>query len=148
MDFVIIIIFHYIFPPLTIGLSVILVYLQFKYIRTKDLKFDIATNFWIKIFSLNFAIGALFGIVMESQHGANFAMYNNGECMRRVFGPFLTVGGLFTFFLEGVFLVILLSAKKRITKIFYFFLICMMSLGGIFSSIWIIIVNNCTYVVP
>ena len=76
LQFAFTIMFHYIFPPLTIGLGVILAYLETRFHVTKKPVFAIASQFWTKIFVLNFAIGVSTGIVMEFQFGTNWAAYS------------------------------------------------------------------------
>ena len=76
MQFALTIMFHYLFPPLTIGLGVFLVFLEARYLKTKDPQFKAAAKFWTKLFALNFALGVASGIVMEFQFGTNWATYS------------------------------------------------------------------------
>ena len=84
--------FHYIFPPLTIGLSVVMVYLEAQHLRTGDPLFEKAAKFWTNIFALNFAIGVATGIVMEFEFGTNWATYS--RYVGDVFGSALAAEGM------------------------------------------------------
>jgi cytochrome d ubiquinol oxidase subunit I len=134
------IMFHYLFPPLTIGMGIVLVYLEGMYLRTKDPLYETATRFWTKIFGLNFAIGVASGIVMEFQFGTNWATYS--RFVGDVFGSALAAEGIFAFFLESGFLAILLFGWDRVGPRMHFFATCMVALGSIFSSIWIVVANS------
>jgi cytochrome d oxidase subunit CydB len=100
--------FHYLFPPLSIGLGLALVFMEAQWLRTGDEKFLAMTKFWMKIFGLIFAIGVASGIVMEFQFGMNWAAYS--RFVGDVFGSALAAEGIFAFFLESGFLAIALFA--------------------------------------
>jgi cytochrome bd ubiquinol oxidase subunit I len=76
MQFAFTITFHYLFPQLTMGLSLIIVYFKWKYLKTKKEEYNHATHFWMKIFALNFAMGVVTGIPMEFQFGTNWAKFS------------------------------------------------------------------------
>ncbi len=132
--------FHYIFPPLTIGMSVVLVYLEARFLKSRDPLFEQAARFWTKIFALNFAIGVATGIVLEFQFGTNWATYS--RFVGDVFGSALAAEGIFAFFLESGFLAVLVFGWDRVSAGMHFFATLMVSLGGIFSSIWIVVANS------
>jgi cytochrome bd ubiquinol oxidase subunit I len=132
--------FHYLFPPLTIGLGIILVYLKGMSLRTSDPIYDTAARFWTRIFGLNFAMGVATGIVMEFEFGTNWAAYS--RYVGDVFGSALAAEGVFAFFLESGFLAVLLFGWDRVGPRTHFFATFMVALGGIFSSIWIVIANS------
>ncbi|WP_237229293.1 cytochrome ubiquinol oxidase subunit I [Rubinisphaera sp. JC750] len=140
LQFALTIMFHYLFPPLTIGLGVVLVYLEGMYLRTREPIFENAARFWTKIFGLNFALGVVTGIVMEFEFGTNWAAYS--RYVGDVFGSALAAEGIFAFFLESGFLSLLLFGWDRIGPKMHFFATCMVALGGIFSSVWIVIANS------
>ena len=96
-QFALTIAFHYIFPPLTIGISVVMVYLEAQHLRTGDPLFEKAAKFWTNIFALNLAIGVASGIVMEFQFGTNWASYS--KFVGDIFGAPLAAEGVFAFFL-------------------------------------------------
>jgi cytochrome d ubiquinol oxidase subunit I len=140
LQFALTIMFHYLFPPLTIGLSVVLVHLQWRYLRTREPIYRAAAKFWTKVFGLNFAMGVVTGIVMEFEFGTNWAAYS--RYVGDVFGSALAAEGIFAFFLESGFLALLLFGWERIGPGLHFFSTLMVSLGGIFSSVWIVIANS------
>ncbi|MAT70197.1 MAG: cytochrome ubiquinol oxidase subunit I [Planctomycetaceae bacterium] len=140
LQFALTIMFHYLFPPLTIGLGVVLVYLEGMYLWTKDPLYESAAKFWTKIFGLNFALGVVTGIVMEFEFGTNWAVYS--RYVGDVFGSALAAEGIFAFFLESGFLSLLLFGWDRVGPKMHFFATCMVSLGSIFSSIWITVANS------
>ena len=105
IQFALTIMFHYLFPPLAIGMGVFLVFLEARYLKTKDPQFEAAAKFWTKIFALNFALGVASGIVMEFQFGTNWAVYS--RYVGDVFGSALAAEGIFAFFLESGFLALL-----------------------------------------
>lgn len=140
IQFALTIMFHYLFPPLTIGLGVIIAYLEGRYVWTKETIYQEAARFWTGIFGVNFAIGVATGIVMEFEFGTNWAMYS--RFVGDVFGSALAAEGIFAFFLESGFLAILVYGHDRVSPAFHFFAACMVALGSIFSSIWITIANS------
>lgn len=131
---------HYLFPPLTIGMGVVLVYLDGMWLRTGDPLYGQAARFWTRIFALNFAIGVATGIVMEFQFGTNWATYS--RFVGDVFGSALAAEGIFAFFLESGFLAILVFGWDRVGPRLHFLSTCMVALGSIFSSIWIVVANS------
>ncbi len=140
LQFALTIMFHYLFPPLTIGLGVVLVYLEGQHLRTRDPIYHAAAKFWTKIFGLNFALGVVTGIVMEFEFGTNWAVYS--RYVGDVFGSALAAEGIFAFFLESGFLSILLFGWDRVGPKMHFFATLMVCIGGIFSSVWIVVANS------
>ncbi|MFQ5667290.1 MAG: cytochrome ubiquinol oxidase subunit I [Candidatus Binatia bacterium] len=140
IQFALTIMFHYLFPPLTIGLGVVLVYLDGMSVRTGRAVYAQAARFWTSIFALNFAIGVATGIVMEFEFGTNWAAYS--RFVGDVFGSALAAEGIFAFFLESGFLAILVFGWDRVGARMHFFSTCMVALGSIFSSIWIVVANS------
>jgi len=140
VQFAFTIMFHYIFPPLTIGLGIILAYLETRYYITKKPIFAAACQFWMKIFVLNFGIGVASGIVMEFQFGTNWATYS--RFVGDVFGSALAAEGIFAFFLESGFLAVVAFGRQRVSRGFYLFSVYMVALGSVFSSVWIVVANS------
>ncbi len=140
LQFALTVMFHYLFPPLTIGMGVVLVYLGARYIRTGDPLYRTAQQFWTRIFALNFAIGVASGIVMEFQFGTNWSAYS--RFVGDVFGSALAAEGIFAFFLESGFLAVLVFGWDRVGPKMHFFSTCMVALGSIFSSVWIVVANS------
>lgn len=132
--------FHYIYPPLSIGLGVCLVIMEGMYLRTGNKMYEDITRFWIKIFALIFGIGVATGIVMEFEFGTNWATYS--RYVGDVFGSALAAEGIFAFALESGFLGILIFGWNRVSKGVHFFSTIMVALGSIFSAIWIVVANS------
>lgn len=140
LQFALTIAFHYIFPPLSIGLGVALVIMEGLYLRTRNPLYHAMTRFWVKVFGLTFSIGVASGIVMEFQFGMNWATYS--RYVGDVFGSALAAEGIFAFFLESGFLAILLFGWNRVRPGMHFFSTVMVCLGAHFSAIWIIVANS------
>jgi len=132
--------FHYLFPPLSIGLGVFLVIMEGAYLRTKERLYHDMTQFWVKIFGLIFALGVATGIVMEFQFGTNWATYS--RYVGDVFGSALAAEGIFAFFLESGFLSILLFGWDRVKPRTHFIATLLVALGAHFSAIWIVVANS------
>lgn len=140
LQFAFTIAFHYIYPPLSIGLGVALVVFEGMYLRTKDKHYEQLTKFWIKIFALIFGIGVATGIVMEFEFGTNWAAYS--RYVGDIFGSALAAEGVFAFALESTFLGILLFGWNRVSPKVHFFSTVMVTLGSMFSAIWIVVANS------
>ena len=140
IQFAFTIMFHYLFPPLTIGMGIVLVYLDGMSLRTGKPIYAQAARFWTRIFALNFAVGVATGIVMEFEFGTNWATYS--RFVGDVFGSALAAEGIFAFFLESGFLALLVFGWDKVGPRMHFFATCMVALGSIFSSIWIVIANS------
>ena len=132
--------FHYIYPPLSIGLGLLLVIFEGMYLKTKDKQWERLTRFWIKIFALTFGIGVATGIVMEFEFGTNWATYS--RYVGDVFGSALAAEGLFAFALESGFLGILLFGWNRVTPRVHFISTIGVFLGSMFSAVWIVVANS------
>ena len=132
--------FHYIYPPLSIGLGVIMVIMEGIYLKTKNPLYEKMTKFWVKVFALTFAIGVASGIVMEFEFGTNWATYS--RYVGDVFGSALAAEGIFAFFLESGFLAILVFGWDKVKPPMHFFSTIMVSLGAMFSAIWIVVANS------
>lgn len=140
LQFAITISFHYIYPPLSIGLGVILVMMEGMYIKTKNKKFEEMTKFWVKVFALTFAIGVASGIVMEFEFGTNWSTYS--RFVGDVFGSALAAEGIFAFFLESGFLAILVFGWNKVSPKVHFLSTIMVSIGSMLSAVWIIVANS------
>jgi cytochrome d ubiquinol oxidase subunit I len=140
IQFALTIAFHYIFPPLTIGMGVVMVFLEGQFLRTNRPIYEVAAKFWTKVFALNFAIGVATGIVMEFQFGTNWATYS--RFVGDVFGSALAAEGIFAFFLESGFLAILVFGWDRVSPRMHFFSTLMVAVGSVFSSVWIVVANS------
>ncbi len=132
--------FHYIYPPLSIGLGIILVIMEGLYLKTGNKMYEVMTKFWVKIFALTFAMGVATGIVMEFEFGTNWSTYS--RFVGDIFGSALAAEGIFAFFLESGFLAILLFGWNRVSPRVHFFSTCMVSLGSMLSAVWIVVANS------
>ncbi|MCU0694830.1 MAG: cytochrome ubiquinol oxidase subunit I, partial [Polyangiaceae bacterium] len=131
---------HYIFPPLSIGLGIVLVIMEAMYLRTRNPMHEQMVKFWVRIFGLIFAFGVATGIVMEFEFGTNWATY--ARYVGDVFGSPLAAEGIFAFFLESGFLALLLFGWGRVKPAVHFFATVMVALGAHFSAIWIVVANS------
>jgi cytochrome bd ubiquinol oxidase subunit I len=140
LQFALTIMFHYLFPPLTIGMGVVLVYLEAMFLRTKLPIYETAARFWTSLYAVTFAMGVASGIVMEFQFGTNWANYS--RFVGDVFGSALAAEGVFAFFLESGFLAVLVFGWDKVSPRFHFFATTMVALGSTFSAVWIIVANS------
>ena len=132
--------FHYIYPPLSIGLGVMLVLMEGLWLATGRPIYHQMARFWTKVFALTFAVGVATGIVMEFEFGTNWATYS--RYVGDVFGSALAAEGIFAFFLESGFLAVLLFGWDKVGRKLHFFATCMVCLGAHFSAIWIVVANS------
>ncbi len=132
--------FHYIYPPLSIGLGLLLVVIEGLWLTTKKPLYHQMARFWTRVFALTFAIGVATGIVLEFEFGTNWATYS--RYVGDVFGSALAAEGIFAFFLESGFLAVLLFGWDKVGRKMHFFATCMVAFGAHFSAIWIIVANS------
>jgi cytochrome d ubiquinol oxidase subunit I len=132
--------FHYLFPPLSIGLGLFLVIMEGTYLKTRDPVYHQMTHFWVRVFGLIFALGVATGIVMEFQFGMNWARFS--RYVGDVFGSALAAEGVFAFFLESGFLAILLFGWKRVKPRTHFISTVLVCFGAHFSAVWIVVANS------
>ena len=132
--------FHYIYPPLSIGIGLIMVIMEGLYIKTGNKEYEILTRFWIKIFALTFGIGVATGIIMEFEFGTNWAVYS--RYVGDIFGSALAAEGLFAFGLESTFLGVLLFGWNRVKPWVHFVSTLGVFLGSMFSAVWIVVANS------
>jgi len=140
IQFTLTISFHYIYPPLSIGLGVLLVIMEGLWLKTHKPIYHQMARFWTKVFALTFAIGVATGIVMEFEFGTNWATYS--RYVGDVFGSALAAEGIFAFFLESGFLALLLFGWDKVGRKLHFFATGMVCLGAHFSAIWIVVANS------
>ena len=132
--------FHYIYPPLSIGLGLILVIMEGLYLKTGNRIYEQAVRFWIRIFALIFGIGVATGIIMEFEFGTNWATYS--KYVGDIFGSALAAEGIFAFALESGFLGVLIFGWKRVSPRVHFFSTIMVFFGSLFSAVWIVVANS------
>jgi len=132
--------FHFIFPPLTIGLAWLIVWFMTKYKNSGDDFYRNASRFWIKLFATSFAFGVASGITMEFQFGTNWAEYS--RFVGDIFGAPLAAEAIFSFFLESTFIGVLLFGWNKLSRKTLWFASLMVAVGATLSAFWIIVANS------
>ena len=132
--------FHYIYPPITIGLGLVMVFMEGMYLRTGEKVYETMARFWTKIFALTFGIGVATGIVMEFEFGTNWAAYS--RYVGDVFGSALAAEGIFAFALESGFLGILLFGWNKVKPKVHFIATIGVWVGSMLSAVWIVVANS------
>ena len=132
--------FHYIYPPLSIGIGLIMVIFEGLYLKTGKKEYEVLTRFWLKIFAITFGIGVATGIIMEFEFGTNWAVYS--RYVGDIFGSALAAEGLFAFGLESTFLGILIFGWNRVSPKGHFISTIGVFLGSMFSAVWIVVANS------
>lgn len=132
--------FHFILVPLSVGIGLIMAINETRYYRSRDPKDAGGTRLWIKIFAATFIVGVATGITMEFMFGTNWADYS--RFVGDIFGAPLAAEALFAFFLESVFLGILVFGRKKVSAKFYVVSAWLTWLGACLSALWILIANS------
>ena len=140
LQFAFTIAFHYIYPPLSIGLGLVMVIMEGQYLRTGNKEYETMARFWTRIFALTFGIGVATGIVMEFEFGTNWAKYS--RYVGDVFGSALAAEGIFAFALESGFLGVLLFGWNRVKPQVHFISTIGVFIGSLFSAVWIVVANS------
>ncbi len=140
VQFALTVAYHFLFVPLSIGLGLILAINETRYYRTRRPEDAAATKFWVKIFTATFAIGVATGITMEFSFGTNWANYS--RFVGDIFGAPLAAEALLAFFLESMFLGVLLFGRKRVSPRFYMVSAWLVWVGSCLSALWILIANS------
>tara|TARA_R110002124_G_scaffold87407_1_gene225144 strand:- start:185389 stop:186720 length:1332 start_codon:yes stop_codon:yes gene_type:complete len=140
MQFAFTITFHYLFPQLTMGLSLIIVFFKGKFLYTHIERYNEAAKFWMKIFALNFAMGVVTGIPMEFQFGTNWAKFS--ELTGGIIGQTLAMEGMFSFFLESSFLGLFIFGEKLLGHKLHFITGFLVFLGSWASGFLIIATHS------
>lgn len=133
-------IFHYLYPPLSIGIGLYLVFIEGMYLKTKNPLYLQMTKFWVKIFGLTFALGVATGLVQLFGFGTNWSNYS--RYVGDVFGSALGAEGIFAFFLEAGFLGLMLFGWNRVSSKIHYLSTILVCLGAHFSAVWIVIANS------
>ena len=133
-------IYHFLFVPLTLGLSFIIAIMETIYVKTGDKAWLEITRFWLKLFGINFAIGVATGIIMEFEFGTNWANYS--WFVGDIFGAPLAIEGLLAFFMESTFFAIMFFGWDKVSKKFHLFSTWLVAIGSNLSALWILIANG------
>ena len=140
LQFAVTALYHFLFVPLTLGLSWILVIMEAVYVMTGREVYRDMTQFWGKLFGINFAMGVTTGLTMEFQFGTNWAYYSH--YVGDIFGAPLAIEGLMAFFLESTFVGIFFFGWKRLSKVQHLLVTFLVALGSNLSALWILIANG------
>ncbi|WP_420501710.1 cytochrome ubiquinol oxidase subunit I [Proteus mirabilis] len=132
--------FHIIFPAITIGLASFLAVLEGLWLKTRNKDYLALFHFWSKIFAVNFAMGVVSGLVMAYQFGTNWSFFS--DFAGSIIGPLLTYEVLTAFFLEAGFLGVMLFGWNKVGEKLHFFATCMVALGTLMSTFWILASNS------
>jgi cytochrome d ubiquinol oxidase subunit I len=140
LQFAVTTMFHFMFVPLTLGLSVLVAWMETRYVRTGDELYLRMTKFWGKLFLINFALGIVTGITLEFQFGMNWAEYS--RYVGDIFGSLLAIEATAAFFLESVFIGLWIFGWDKVSKKVHCFSIWMVVLGSNMSALWILLANG------
>jgi cytochrome d ubiquinol oxidase subunit I len=140
LQFAITALYHFLFVPLTLGLSWILVIMESVYVMTGRETYRDMTQFWGKLFGINFAMGVTTGITLEFQFGTNWAYYSH--YVGDIFGVPLAIEGLMAFFLESTFVGLFFFGWDRLSRVGHLFVTFLVALGSNLSALWILIANG------
>ena len=140
LQFAITAMYHFLFVPLTLGLSFMLVIMEAVYVMTGKEIYKDMTKFWGKLFGINFALGVTTGITMEFQFGTNWAYYSH--YVGDIFGVPLAIEGLMAFFLESTFIGLFFFGWDRLSKVQHLGVTFLVAIGSNLSALWILIANG------
>lgn len=140
LQFAVAVFFHFIFVPLTLGLSLMIALMETKYVRTGDETYKRMAKFWGKLFIINFALGVVTGITLEFQFGTNWARYSRH--VGDIFGSLLAIEATVAFFLESTFLAVWHFGWNRVSKKIHLAAIWIVAMAGNISAVWIILANG------
>ncbi|WP_108125396.1 cytochrome ubiquinol oxidase subunit I [Saccharospirillum mangrovi] len=132
--------YHFIFVPLTLGMTFMLAIMESVYVMTGKAIYRDMTKFWGKLFGINFALGVATGITMEFQFGMNWSYYSH--YVGDIFGAPLAIEGLMAFFLESTFIGLFFFGWDRLTKVQHLAVTWLVALGSNLSALWILIANG------
>ncbi len=132
--------YHWIFVPLTLGLSFLCAFFESIYVKTGNREWRSITKFWMTLFGINFAIGVATGIILEFEFGTNWSNYS--WIVGDIFGAPLAIEGIFAFFLEATFFAVMFFGWNRVSKNFHLFSTWMVAVGSNLSAVWILVANG------
>ncbi|MBN3034223.1 MAG: cytochrome ubiquinol oxidase subunit I [Bacteroidales bacterium] len=132
--------FHWIFVPLTLGITFIIAIMETIYVRTGDPEWKRITQFWMKLFGINFAVGVATGIILEFEFGTNWSNYS--WFVGDIFGAPLAVEGIMAFFLESTFIAVMFFGWNKVSKRFHLTATWLTAIGANLSALWILVANG------
>ena len=132
-------IYHWIFVPLTLGLSFIIAMMETIYVRTGNEEWKRLTRFWMTLFGINFAIGVATGLILEFEFGTNWSNYS--WFVGDIFGAPLAIEGILAFFLESTFIAVMFFGWNKVGKKFHLTSTWLVAIGANLSALWILVAN-------
>ena len=132
--------YHWLFVPLTLGLSFIIAFMETIYVKTGDEEWKRLTKFWMALFGINFAIGVATGLIMEFQFGTNWSNYS--WFVGDIFGAPLAIEGIMAFFLETTFIAVMFFGWNKVSKKFHLLSTWLVAIGSNLSALWILVANG------
>jgi cytochrome d ubiquinol oxidase subunit I len=132
-------IYHWLFVPLTLGLSFILAIMETIYVRTGNEEWKRLTRFWMTLFGINFAIGVATGIILEFEFGTNWSNYS--WFVGDIFGAPLAIEGILAFFLESTFVAVMFFGWNKVSRKFHLVSTWLVAIGASLSALWILVAN-------
>ena len=139
LQFAVATMFHFLFVPFTLGLSVLVAYMETKYVKTGDETYLRMTKFWGKLFLINFALGVVTGITLEFQFGTNWSRYS--AYVGDIFGSLLAIEATAAFFLESVLIGVWIFGWRKLSKKAHAAVMWLVAFAGTLSAVWILIAN-------
>lgn len=136
LQFAMTVMYHFLFVPITIGLVILVAFMETKYARTGNETYRRMADFWGKLFTINFVLGIVTGITMEFQFGTNWSEY--AKYMGDIFGSPLAIEALVAFFLESTFIGLWIFGREKLSRRMRAFSMWMVALGTNISAIWIL----------
>ena len=131
--------YHWIFVPLTLGLTVIIAIMETLYVKTGDVQWKKITKFWMTLFGVNFAIGVATGIILEFEFGTNWSNYS--WFVGDIFGAPLAIEGIFAFFMESTFIAVMFFGWNKVSKKVHLLATWFTAVGANLSALWILVAN-------
>jgi cytochrome d ubiquinol oxidase subunit I len=138
-QFAMTVMYHWLFVPLTLGLSFIIAFMETLYVRTGNPEWKRITKFWMTLFGINFAIGVATGLIMEFQFGTNWSNYS--WFVGDIFGAPLAIEGIMAFFLESTFIAVMFFGWNKVSKSFHLLSTWLVAIGSNLSALWILVAN-------
>ena len=132
--------YHWLFVPLTLGLSMIVAVMETIYFRTRSERWLAITKFWMTLFGINFAVGVATGIILEFEFGSNWSNYS--WFVGDIFGAPLAIEGLLAFFMESTFIAVMFFGWKKVSRGFHLASTWLTAIGASISALWILVANG------
>jgi len=131
--------YHWLFVPLTLGLSFIVAFMESLYVKTGNPEWKRITKFWMTLFGINFAIGVATGIILEFEFGTNWSNYS--WFVGDIFGAPLAIEGILAFFMESTFIAVMFFGWNKVSKKFHLISTWLVAIGSNLSALWILVAN-------